>query len=181
MSASEEAKPDREAADLPPILVSACLLGETIRYHGGHAQCEHPALERWVTEGRVLSLCPEVAGGLPTPRPPSEVADAAGGAAVLAGQARVIEKTGGDVTAQFLTGARLAQALVRKHGIRVAILKEGSPTCGSSYTHDGRFLGVHIPQPGVTTAMLLQEGVRVFSEAQLDEAVACVEALDRSA
>ena len=181
MSASEEAKPDRKAADSPPILVSACLLGETIRYHGGHARCEHPALERWLAEGRVLSLCPEVAGGLPTPRPPSEVADAAGGEAVLAGRARVIEKTGGDVTAQFLTGARLAQTLVREHGIRVAILKEGSPTCGSSYTHDGRFLGVHIPLPGVTTAMLLKEGVRVFSEAQLDEAAACVAALDRSA
>lgn len=163
---------------MPPILVSACLVGQPIRYHGGDAPCDHPVLARWLAEGRVVALCPEVAGGLPTPRPPSEIADAAGGAAVLAGRARVIEKTGGDVTDAFLTGARLVQSLVRERGIRVAILKEGSPTCGSGYTHDGRFLGVHIPRPGVTAALLLQEGVRVFSEAQLDEAAACVAALD---
>jgi len=161
------------------VLVSACLLGQPIRYHGGDAQCEHPTLERWIAEGRVIALCPEVAGGLPTPRPPSEIVNAAGGTAVLAGTARVIEKTGGDVTPEFLLGARQAQALVREHGIRVAILKEGSPTCGSAYTHDGSFSGVHIARPGVTTAMLLQQGVRVFSEAQLDEAAAVVNALDR--
>jgi len=161
------------------ILVSACLLGHLVRYHGGSAPCESPILQRWITEGRVIALCPEIAGGLPTPRPPSEIAGAAGGAAVLAGTARVIEKTGGDVTPAFLLGAQQVKALVRERGIRVALLKEGSPTCGSAYTHDGSFSGIHIARPGVTTAMLLQLGVRVFSEAQVDEAAAFVNALDR--
>ena len=152
------------------ILVSACLLGQPIRYHGGDARCENPVLERWIHEGRVVALCPEVAGGLPTPRPPSEIAQAAGGTAVLAGDARVVEKTGADVTAEFIHGANQALAIARQHGIRLAILKEGSPSCGSGYTHDGQFAGIHISKPGVTAALLLQQGVRVFSELQLDEA-----------
>jgi len=155
---------------MKPILVSACLLGQPIRYHGSDARCESPILERWVREGRVVALCPEVAGGLPTPRPPSEISQAAGGAAVLVGDARVMEKTGADVTTEFIRGANQALAIVRQHDIRLAILKEGSPSCGSGYTHDGQFAGIHIPKPGVTAALLLQQGVRVFSEMQLDEA-----------
>lgn len=161
------------------ILVSACLLDQPVRYHGGSAPCESAILKRWTQEGRIVALCPEIAGGLPVPRPPSEISAAAGGAAVLAGTAHVLEKTGNDVTAEFLLGARRAQALVREHGIRIAIMKEGSPTCGSAYTHDGSFSGILIAKSGVTTAMLVQNGVRVFSETQLDEAAAFVDALER--
>ena len=152
------------------ILVSACLLGQPVRYHGGSAPYESTLLKRWEQEGRIVAICPEVAGGLPIPRPPSEIALAAGGANVLAGTAIVVEKTGQDVTREFVLGARQALAIARQRGIRLAILKEGSPSCGSGYTHDGQFRGSHIPLPGVTAALLQQEGLRVFSEAQLDAA-----------
>ena len=160
-------------ADQPSamILVSACLIGLPARYNGQVVFHEHPALRRWFADGRLLPFCPEVAGGLPTPRPPAEVADGKGGRLVLEGAARVIDRTGTDVTDPFVVGARAAQALVRERAIRMAVLKEGSPSCGSSYSYDGTFTSKRLPLPGVTTAALEAAGVRVFSENQLDAAM----------
>jgi predicted RNA-binding protein Jag len=106
------------------VLVSTCLLGLPARYNGELIAYEHPVLRRWQAEGRIVAFCPEVAGGLPTPRPPAEVAEGKGGRLVLAGEAKVIDKTGADVTEPFLRGARLAQDLVRTRQIRIAILKD---------------------------------------------------------
>ena len=161
------------------VLVSSCLLGFPARYNGDQVACEHPVLRGWQAEGRIVVFCPEVAGGLPTPRPPAEVAAGKGGWLVLAGEARVIDKTGEDVTEPFVRGARLAQDLARTRQIRIAILKEGSPSCGSSYSYDGSFKSVRLPLPGVTTAALEEAGVRVFSENQLDEAAAFLATLDQ--
>lgn len=161
------------------VLVSSCLLGLPARYNGEQVACEHPVLRRWQDEGRIVAFCPEVAGGLPTPRPPAEVAEGKGGRLVLAGEAKVIDKTGADVTEPFLRGARLAQDLVRTRQIRIAILKEGSPSCGSSYSYDGTFSHQRLQLAGVTTAALEDAGVRVFSENQLDEAAAFLETLDQ--
>ena len=159
-------------ADQPSamILVSACLIGLPARYNGQVALHKHPVLRRWFDQGRLLPFCPEVAGGLPMPRPPAEVADAKGGRLVLEGAARVIDRAGTDVTEAFVAGARAAQALVRERAIRMAILKEGSPSCGSTYSYDGTFTSKRLPLPGVTTAALEAVGVRVFSEDQLDAA-----------
>ena len=65
------------------VLVSACLLGEPVRYNGRDKRCEHDVLDRWLREGRVVAVCPEVAGGLPVPRPPAEIVNGAGGGKVL--------------------------------------------------------------------------------------------------
>jgi len=119
-----------------------------------------------------------VAGGLPTPRPPAEIPGGQG-AQVLAGQARVIAVSGEDVSEAFLAGAQLALAVVRRHGIRVAVLKSGSPSCGNRLTYDGSFSGVKVPGEGVTTALLRREGVLVFSELELDQAEQAVQALMR--
>lgn len=153
------------------ILVSACLIGLPARYNGQAVFHEHPVLRRWYAEGRLLPFCPEVAGGLPTPRPPAEVADGKGGRLVLEGAARVIDRSAADVTGPFVAGARMAQALVRERAIRMAILKEGSPSCGSTYSYDGTFTSTRLPLPGVTTAALEAVGVGVFSENQLDAAL----------
>jgi uncharacterized protein YbbK (DUF523 family) len=126
-------------------------------------------LQRWQAEGRVVPLCPEVAGGLPTPRPPAEIPGGQGGD-VLDGAAQVLTVKGEDVSAAFLAGAHQALALVRRHGIRVAVLKAGSPSCGNRLTYDGTFAGVKVPGQGVTTALLQREGVLVFSELELEEA-----------
>lgn len=163
------------------ILVSACLLGHPVRYNGLDTKSDDGHLRRWVEEGRVVSVCPEVAGGLAVPRPPAEITGGGGGEAVLTGLARVIARTGADVTAEFVQGADLALAKAAEHGIRVAVLKEGSPSCGSSYSYDGSFSGARVPEPGVTTARLLAAGIRVFSEHELAAADACLRALDEAA
>lgn len=152
------------------ILVSACLLGEKVRYNGGDKRCEDPILLRWLREGRVVPVCPEVAGGLSTPRVPAEIAGGAGGLDVLKEAARVMDATGRDVSEQFRQGAEQALQLVHSKGIRIAVLKEGSPSCGSGYTYDGSFTGKKVGQPGVTAAGLREAGVRVFNEAQLQQA-----------
>jgi uncharacterized protein YbbK (DUF523 family) len=152
------------------IIVSACLLGEPVRYNGGDKRCNDPILQRWVREGRVAAVCPETGGGLPVPRPPAEISAGAGGMEVLRGTARVMASDGKDVSAPFREGAELALQLARSRRIRVAVLKEGSPSCGTGYTYDGSFMGKRVAFPGVTAARLREAGVWVFREAQLEEA-----------
>lgn len=163
------------------VLVSACLLGQAVRYNGGDKRSDDGVLQRWLREGRVVSVCPEVAGGLAVPRPPAEIANGAGGLSVLAGDARVFATTAEDVTAAFVQGAEVAAQLAQSHRIRVAVLKEGSPSCGSSYSYDGTFTGSKVPFPGVTTARLQQAGIHVFSEHQFAEADALLQQLEAQA
>jgi uncharacterized protein YbbK (DUF523 family) len=152
------------------ILVSACLLGAKVRYHGGDAASASETLRRWVDEGRVVAVCPEVDGGLTTPRPPAEIAGPDGGRGVIARAAFVRTAAGADVTPQFLRGATAAIEAARRHDVRVAILKDGSPSCGSSAIYDGTFSGTRIRAEGVTAAALQAAGVRVFSETEIDAA-----------
>ena len=158
------------------ILVSRCLLGHRVRYDGG-ASGPFDQLQQWIAEGRVVPLCPEVAGGLPTPRAAAEIPGGQG-VEVLDGSARVITTEGEDVSAEFLSGARQALALVQQHGIRIAVLKANSPSCGNLLTYDGTFSGVKVSGEGVTAALLSRHGVRVFNESQLTEAVSALAALD---
>jgi uncharacterized protein YbbK (DUF523 family) len=157
------------------ILVSRCLLGHRVRYDGGASGPFDP-FQHWLDEGRVVPLCPEVAGGLPTPRPAAEIPGGQG-ARVLDGDAAVITTEGEDVSAQFLSGAYQALALVREHGIRIAVLKANSPSCGNLLTYDGTFSGVKVSGEGVTAALLKRNGVRVFSELELAEAALALKAL----
>ena len=152
----------------PKVLVSRCLLGHRVRYDGG-ASGPYAQLAQWQAEGRVIALCPEVAGGLPTPRAAAEIPGGQG-VEVLAGKAAVITTEGEDVTEAFVSGARQALALVERHGIRIAILKANSPSCGNLLTYDGTFSGVKVSGEGVTAALLKRHGVQVFSELQLPEA-----------
>ena len=152
----------------PKVLVSRCLLGHRVRYDGG-ASGPYAQLAQWQAEGRVIALCPEVAGGLPTPRAAAEIPGGQG-VEVLAGKAAVITTEGEDVTEAFVSGARQALALVERHGIRLAILKANSPSCGNRLTYDGSFNGVKVEGQGVTAALLTRAGVQVFSELELEEA-----------
>jgi uncharacterized protein YbbK (DUF523 family) len=157
------------------ILVSRCLLGHRVRYDGG-ASGPFDQLQAWLDEGRVVPLCPEVAGGLPTPRAAAEIPGGQG-VQVLDGQASVITTEGEDVSAQFLSGAYQALELVQKHGIRIAILKANSPSCGNLLTYDGTFSGVKVSGEGVTAALLKRHGVQVFSELELAQAAKALSAL----
>jgi uncharacterized protein YbbK (DUF523 family) len=142
----------------PRVLVSACLLGQPVRYDGRSKGIVSDWLTALGVEGRTLAFCPEVAGGLPTPRPPAE----------RQGE-RVLTASGLDVTTEFDRGAELALALCLAQGIRFALLKEGSPSCGSGRIYNGRFEGVSVTGEGKTTALLRRHGINVFSEDQLAE------------
>lgn len=162
-------------AELSKILVSACLVGNRVRYNARDVPCGSETLAGWLREGRVVPLCPEVAGGLPVPRPPAEIANA-DGKDVIEGSARVFDNTGRDVTGHFLEGARRALATARQHDVKIAVLKEKSPSCGSSLVYDGTFSGTANPGRGVTTAILEANGIRVFSEHEIEEAAKFLEA-----
>jgi uncharacterized protein YbbK (DUF523 family) len=150
------------------VLVSACLLGEPVRYNGEAKTVRDPALARWTAEGRVVSFCPEVAGGLAVPRPPAERIGL-----------RVLTHDGADVTAEFARGAALAVAAARQHNAAIAILKEGSPSCGSSVIGDGTFTRTRIPGKGVAAEALLAAGIAVYSENEIDAAAAHLARLSR--
>ncbi|MBB5135066.1 uncharacterized protein YbbK (DUF523 family) [Thermocatellispora tengchongensis] len=162
------------------ILVSACLLGREVRYDGGSKRSDDALLAAWRAEGRLVPFCPEVEGGLPVPRPPAEIEGGAGGEAVLSGAARVLTPAGDDVTGAFLAGARAALAAARSFSVRIAVLKEGSPSCGALAVYDGSFSGRKTPGSGVTTALLERDGIRVFGEDRIAEAARHLAELERA-
>ncbi|MFQ3786447.1 DUF523 domain-containing protein [Halomonas sp. A29] len=158
------------------ILVSACLLGKRVRYDGGAKMLSSEILSQWQAEGRVVLVCPEVDAGLPIPRPPAEIIAGDGGD-VLAGSARIVDRSGENLTEAFLQGASLALQLCQRHDIKVAVLTEHSPSCGSTTIYDGSFSGVKRPGAGVTAASLRQHGVRVFSQHEIVEAQRVIQTL----
>jgi uncharacterized protein YbbK (DUF523 family) len=160
------------------ILVSACLLGDPVRYDGGAVLSPHPVLARWMAEWRIVACCPEIEGGLGVPRSPVEL-KGGDGSAVLEGLARAMGHVGDEVTQAFVTGAFATLALCHRLSIPMAVLKERSPSCGSSVLYDGTFSGRLRPGQGVTTALLRQHGIQVFSEDQWEDAQAFLGGLDR--
>jgi uncharacterized protein YbbK (DUF523 family) len=142
-------------------LVSACLLGICTRYDGGC--CPIPRLIQLAAQGLAVPVCPEVAGGLPVPRPPAEIVGG-DGQAVLDGQARVLTIEGEDVTEAFLAGARQALEAAQRLGIRQAVLKDDSPSCGCGRIYNGTFSGRMVSGKGVTAVLLQRNGITVLSE-----------------
>lgn len=159
------------------ILISACLLGQPVRYDGEAKTLEHAELDALVAAGRVLAYCPEVGGGLPVPREPAEIVGG-DGFAVIDGRARVMTRDGTDVSRFFIDGARRALALCREQDIRLAVLTEKSPSCGSGEIYDGSFSRRRLPGQGVTTALLERAGVRVFGQQDLGAALRLLEPCD---
>ncbi|MDX8383872.1 MAG: DUF523 domain-containing protein [Ghiorsea sp.] len=145
----------------PKILISACLVGEAVRYDGGdclgYLDAQAKAyIQRWQEHGLLLPFCPEVAGGLDVPRMAAEIKGN-----------RVLTATGQDVSSAFQSGAQQALDLCLQHHIRIAILKQGSPSCGNSRINDGTFSKTKIAGQGITAKLLQQHGIRVLNEAEL--------------
>ena len=138
------------------ILVSACLLGKPCRYDGKSKPCERViALSKTYN---LIPICPEVMGGLPTPRTPSEICGE-----------RVLMKDGRNVTENYNSGARKALEIARENACTVAILKEKSPSCGSGLIHNGLFDGGLVEGDGITTQLLKQNGICVLGESEITE------------
>ena len=110
------------------ILVSGCLFGWHCRYDDGDTPCLHPQFLKWKEEGRLIPVCPEVFGGLPTPRPDCQ----------RTGD-KVMSCVGGDCTEQYTKGANEALRLAKENDVALCIMKEDSPSCGSTYIYDGTF------------------------------------------
>lgn len=136
------------------IMVSACLLGENCKYSGGNNRNEK--LLRFLEGHEVVPVCPEVMGGLPTPRPPAEIV-----------RGVVINQKGVSVDGEYRLGARKTLAIAQKEQIDLAILQSRSPSCGVKEIYDGTFSGRKIPGKGVTADLLAQNGFRVMDVADL--------------
>lgn len=138
------------------LLVSACLLGIPCRYDG--KTVPRVAISALSERFNLIPICPEIYGGLPTPRIPSErVGDL------------VVMRDGTDVTDNFRRGAEAACLLARETGTDLALLKERSPSCGKGMIYDGSFTGTLTARDGYAAEQLVACGVRVFGESELDE------------
>ena len=138
------------------ILVSACLLGQSCRYDGKSKPCERVIALK--DTYNLIPICPEVMGGLPTPRTPSEICGEL-----------VLMKDGRHVTENYNRGAQKALEIARENACTVAILKEKSPSCGSGLIHNGLFDGGLIEGDGITTKLLKSQGIRVLGESEITE------------
>ena len=138
------------------LLISACLCGKNTKYSGGNNLI--PNLKQIEDNFELYLVCPEVDGGLSTPRNPSEQQGDL-----------VVSNQGVDVTKEFNLGAKIAFDVVKKHNIKYALLKESSPSCGSNFVYDGTFSGKKINGMGVAAKLLKENGVLVFSENEIEK------------
>ena len=143
------------------ILVSACLAGFDVKYNGSHNLNEK--IKKWFDEKKAIPICPEVLGGLSIPREPAEIVGGEG-EDVLDGHAKVITNNGIDVTEQFMKGANETLKIALDLNATMVILKERSPSCGSSLIYSGEFNGSKKKGTGVTAALLKRNGIQVLSE-----------------
>lgn len=146
--------------------ISACLGSIACRYDGGSNEIEE--LKKLVDANQAIMLCPEVLGGLPTPRHPAEI-QGGNGFDVWEGRAKVLDKEGNDLTEAFKLGAIKAFEEIQKLEVTALVLKERSPSCGSSLIYDGSFSGTRIKGMGVATAYFIQQGLPVYSEENWQE------------
>lgn len=136
------------------LLISACLLGFSCRYDGLKKEYDLNGIEK---QYNLIPFCPEIYGGLTTPRIPSEIIGN-----------RVINKEGVDVTEQYEKGAREALRLCKMFDIRKAVLKEKSPSCGSRLIYDGTFSHKVTEGDGITAKLLKENGIEIFGESEID-------------
>ena len=136
------------------ILVSACLLGTNCKYNGSNNK--NDKVLEYIKDKEVIPICPEIMGGLPTPRTPSEIVDN-----------KVLTKDGLDVTNNYLKGAEEVLYLAKLFNIKKAILKSKSPSCGKGKIYDGTFNNKLIDGNGITTNLLINNGIEVINELEL--------------
>ena len=145
---------------MKPLLISRCLLGDPCRYDGKSKPLPAETLRALRARYDLIPVCPEVLGGLPTPRTPSE----------RQGD-RVVMKTGADVTEEYRRGAEAALQAAQENQVCAAVLKERSPSCGKGKIYDGTFTGTLTEGNGVTAEMLLEKGFTVYGESEIEKLI----------
>jgi len=144
------------------IIISACLLGRECRYNGGHSKIS----ELDNLDVNFISVCPEEAGKLGTPRPAAELTSSA--KAVVSGLGKILTKRSVDVTPQFLDGSKRELSKLRSSSAQIAVLKSRSPSCGYGQVYDGSFTGNLRKGNGIFSQMCEDEGVKVISSDHID-------------
>ncbi|TKG90377.1 DUF523 domain-containing protein [Puteibacter caeruleilacunae] len=145
---------------MPQIIVSACLAGIKCRYDGNANLIEE--IRELVESGKAIPLCPEVMGGLPTPRKSCEIIKEDN-------ELKIVNTEGEDCTKVFQEGAQKTAAIAKIVGAEYAILKQRSPSCGYGKIYDGTFSGKIIPGKGFTATLLEEQGVKIFTEENFEE------------
>ncbi len=140
------------------ILISACLLGVSCRYDGLSKPLDREVLEKLKEKHHLIPICPEIFGGLPTPRIPAEITK----------DRRVLRKDGKDITMEYEKGAAEALRLAKLFDCKLAILKARSPSCGKGEIYDGTFTGERIAGNGITAALLGQNGIHIITENEIE-------------
>ncbi|MCD5140910.1 DUF523 domain-containing protein [Mammaliicoccus sciuri] len=143
------------------IVISACLVGEKVRYDGNHKL--DLFYKNLIDEKKAISICPKILGGLQVPREPAEIIGG-DGYDVWNDQAKVMTVTGRDVTIQFKEGAKRALSIIKDLNANTVILKSDSPSCGSTVIYDGTFTGNKKEGVGVTTALFTLNDINVYDE-----------------
>jgi uncharacterized protein YbbK (DUF523 family) len=143
------------------LLISSCLFGENVRYDGKNSLLDKDIMQKLESNFELLPFCPEVSGGLPTPRVPSEI--------VSQTPLKLQNSNREDTTEFFVKGAELCLEFCKEQGIKVALLKSKSPSCGNEYVYDGTFSKKLVRSKGVTAKLLEENGIKVFNEHQLEE------------
>lgn len=136
------------------IAVSACLLGENCKYNGGNNYSEK--LIEYIKGHEVISICPEVLGGLSTPRETAEIVNGI-----------VSNKDGTSVDKEFRKGAEIALEIIKEQQVDLVILQSRSPSCGVNTIYDGSFSGKIIPGQGVFANILQENGIKIIDVADL--------------
>ena len=137
------------------LLISACILGTNCKYNGNNNY--NPLVEKLKERYILIPICPEEMGGLSTPRNPSEILND-----------KVISSKGDDVTNNFISGANKALDITKKENISNALLKEGSPSCGSNYIYDGTFTKTKINGMGITARLLKNNNIKIYTEDEIE-------------
>lgn len=137
------------------ILISACLLGINCKYNGKNNY--NSLIEKLKEKYILIPICPEQMGGLSTPRTPSEIKGD-----------KVISSVGDDVTINFIAGANKALDIAKNDNISIAILKEGSPSCGSNYIYDGTFTKTKVDGMGITARLLKNNNIKIYNENEIE-------------
>ncbi|WP_354622750.1 DUF523 domain-containing protein [Psychromonas sp. MME2] len=150
------------------ILISACLLGERVRYDGKINKLEDPLIMQWQQKKWLLPVCPEVCGGLATPRAAAEIQV----------DGSIKTASGEDVSVAFKLGAQKTLQLALENKVKVAILTEKSPSCGSSLRYDGSFNRTLVNGEGCTAKLLRAHNIAVFNQFNLADAQAYLQAIN---
>lgn len=158
------------------ILISSCLIGAPVRYDCRAKTLTHPLIRDWQRRGMLVPLCPEGVGGLPTPRPPTEIEPGATAQAVLNDEARILTAAGEDLSTAFRLGAQRTLHAAQAAGCQFALLTDGSPSCGVHHVYDGHHSGTRQPGQGITAWLLAHHGIEVFAAEEIERLAAALPA-----